>query len=126
MGVLEPIILVLAVTRITHILTAERGPFGLFSWLREKSGTSYTDVQWATVGPYDVLTEIETNDGGTKAVYAQPRTELSRLLHCHKCLSLWVGATCTLLYAWNPTVAIWLLLPFAVSLVSILMMKFVE
>lgn len=126
MGVLEPIILVLAVTRITLLFSAERGPFGLFSWLREKSGTSYTDVQRATVGPYDVLIEIETSDGGTEAVYAQPHSELSRLLHCHKCLSLWVGAICTLLYVWNPTAAIWLLLPFAASLVSILMMKFVE
>ncbi len=88
------IVLCLATWRISALLTYEAGPFNSFLELREKAGIIHDD-------------EGE--------VIGHDESFIARVLECLWCNSLWVGAIMVIFAGIFQALAIWLLLPFALS-----------
>lgn len=59
---------ILLVWWVSHLITAEHGPLGIFTRLRTRLGVSYDEY--------------------SNAVY---KNEISRLVACLQCTSVWVG-----------------------------------
>ncbi len=90
------LILGLATWRIANLLVNEDGPWDILLKLRYAAGTRYDQQSQ----PY-------------------PTNVFSGLLICVWCLSPWVGGIFTLGYLFNPTVTIWISLPFALSAMAV-------
>jgi len=89
-------ILGLAVWRWARLLSSERGPFAIFEKVRHLCGVQYTN--------YGALTT----------------SELSKLISCPECNSVWLGAIATVLYIALGIVIVWIALPFALSALAII------
>lgn len=97
-GWFDPIILALATWRIGCLIQWDRGPFAVFARCRRLFG-------------------IEHDEDGHPSAW--PDSEIGRLLQCHYCGSLWVGAGLVGCYLWQAGPTVWLALPFALSAASI-------
>lgn len=98
-GSLDPLflfILGLAVWRCATLLSSERGPFAMFEKIRHLLGVRYDG--------YNVITS----------------SELSKLISCPACNSVWLGAIATVLYIVLGIVIVWIALPFALSAFAII------
>lgn len=86
------ILSVLSVWRITHLLSAEDGPFKCISRLRQFVGSPL----WQSPGPQVGLG-------------ARVRAVLGELMDCFNCLSLWIAAPFALLLGsgWKETLLLW-------------------
>lgn len=100
-SLLDLIVLALATWRVSALLSYERGPFGVFVWLRSLFGI-------------DPVSEADPEPG------SWPETEAALLLICGWCLSLWIGAALALAYFAFGSIVVWLALPFALSAAAIL------
>lgn len=99
MRLLDFIILSLATFRLSTLLAYEDGPGDIFAWLRYWAGVEYdTHSQ-----PYGV-------------------TNIARGLLCQWCNSVWVATGLSFIYALSRK-TIWLLLPLALSAVTVLISK---
>lgn len=99
------IIYALATWRISSLFVAETGPGRVFLHIRELFG-------------------IQHDDNGK--VVLIPEIFFAELLSCVWCFSLWVGIVITILHAILPDLACFILLPFALSSLSIFLNKIVE
>ena len=106
MEALHILILGLAVYRGTSLLSAERGPCAMLQWIRVKCGVIYTE------------------ENGQEVAIAN--TELSKLISCPLCLSVWLGAIASLLYITLGIAAVWMALPLALSAFSIIVGSLVD
>ena len=92
---MEVIVLALATWRLSSLLTAEEGPFGVFTKVRHLIGVRYDE-------------------------HGQPygKNQLAAGVACLWCCSMWVGIMLAVLfYLWYDS--FWLSLPFALSAVAI-------
>ena len=126
MGIFEAAVIVGAAARLTLLLGREDGPFGILARLRKWAGTQYNDIRWANAGVHDVIFDMDDGKGGVMTVYAQPQTELSKLLHCYRCLSVWVSIALVLAYLYFGANAIAVMLPFAVSMTVITIIDYLS
>lgn len=90
------LILALSTYRITLLLTKEDGPYRVFSRFRTRSGVYYD--QWNKAKGINLL---------------------SRILACFYCCSIWVAIILSGIYWYSPLL-IYLLWPFALSTVAIM------
>jgi hypothetical protein len=97
---LEFVVFALATWRLSSLLSAEDGPWGMFAELRRFMGVRYDDhsIPYGTTMP-------------------------SKLLACVWCLSVWVGAFWALLWWLWPGVSFWLAAPLALSAGAIVVEK---
>lgn len=100
MQLVEFVVLALATWRIAYLVQFERGPFAVFSRLRERLG-------------------IEHDEDGEPVSW--PDSEPGRLVGCIRCGSVWTGVCLVGLYLAWPLAATVLALPFALSAVAIAM-----
>jgi len=98
-SLVEFLILGLATWRLGNLVQYERGPKAIFTKFRERFGITH-------------------GDDGTPMAY--PDSEMSKLLECVWCGSVWVGLGMVGLYLWSPRVAVCIALPFALSAASII------
>ena len=96
------VILGLAVWRISRLLSSERGPYALLEKIRHLCGVRYTD--------HGVTT----------------RSELSKLISCPDCNSVWLGAIASVLYIILGIAIVWIALPFALSAFAIIVGSLVD
>ncbi len=102
MNALHLIILALAIWRLSSLLTAEEGPYGIFSKFRDRAGVFYIGNRVDAYG------------------------ELAKLFSCTWCLSVWIGAIASVAYYYLREPIVWLSLPLALSAAAIVVGKFVE
>ena len=95
------VILGLAVWRISRLLSSERGPFAISEKIRHLCGVRYTDR---------VITD----------------SELSKLISCPACTSVWLGAIASVLYITLGIAIVWIALPFALSAFAIIVGSLVD
>lgn len=105
MSLPEFVILGLATWRIADLLHYGRGPYGVFTRIRERFGIGHN---------------------GDGEPLSWPDTELGRLVRCLDCGSIWVGAGLVGLYVWSAWLAVVLALPFALSAMAIGVAKAVK
>lgn len=91
------LLVALAVWRITNLLMHEAGPYNVFHRLRYLVGVRHNRENQS----------VATN-------------ELAKLFLCHWCLSLWVSLIVVAFLCFRPDWTFTVLLPFALSAVSIL------
>ena len=97
MSLANVIVLALATWRIASLLAYEDGPYNILVKFRFKLGIGYDEY---------------ANQVGTSMI--------AKLFMCVWCLSLWVGLIVTLLYICLQDIALFALLPFALSAVAII------
>lgn len=95
------VIAALAVYRLARLVALEEGPGHVFAHLRQRATTDYDQ------------------DG-------EPANFWGALLSCPLCLSVWLGLLVGPLVLLVPTVATWLLLPFALSGVATFLVRWEE
>lgn len=95
------LVLALATWRLSSLLACEDGPFGILARLRVRLGVRY---------------DQESKPYGTN--------ELSKLILCPWCSSLWFGAFWTLVWLAWPQGAHLLALPLALSAMAVLVEKY--
>ena len=101
MSFLHLAILSLAAWRLSSLLTAEEGPYEIFSKFRLKIGVHYIGNR------------------------VDARTELAKLFSCTWCLSVWIGAIASVAYViYEPIV--WIVMPLALSAAASIVGKFTE
>jgi len=99
---MELLVLALATWRLTSLLNREAGPFGLLTKFRHLIGIRYDEYS---------------------NVYG--KNQIAEMVTCHWCLSVWVGiAVAASYYLWNDVW--WLMLPLALSTVSIIIDRITE
>lgn len=84
------------------MLAAERGPFAIFEKIRHLCGVQY-------IG-YEIITD----------------SELSKLISCPACNSIWLGTIASVLYITLGIVIVWIALPFALSAFAIIVDSLVD
>lgn len=91
--------------RIGRMLQYERGPLSVFTRLRLRLGVQHDEdgepVSW-------------------------PDTEAGRLVRCLDCGSVWVAVGLAGIYLWQPSAALAMALPFALSAVAIMASRWVN
>lgn len=92
---LHLIILCLATYRLSNFLSWESGPFEIFDKLRYFVGVRYDESS----RPFG-------------------KNVISKGIICQWCNSVWIGVLLVILYAVEPQLVLWLLLPFAVSAIT--------
>lgn len=105
MGFPELVVMSLATWRISSLFVHDDGPFDAFKKLREAAGVEYYD---------DGLLVIKYYKG------------LAKLLTCVWCVSIWVGIFAVFAWAIAPALAVWLMLPFALSGAAVLVEEVVN
>lgn len=103
------VLLSLATWRMASLLAREDGPAYLFLKLRRAAGVVYEDEE--TVNKETGEKEVETT--------MTPTNWLAEGLICMKCNSVWVGTVLTILYFIFPNLTRILVLPLALSAMSI-------
>lgn len=93
---------ILATWRISSLFVHEKGPFHIFSILREAIGIQHD------------------NDDNP---YAYPSGFLGELFSCVWCFSIWIGIFLAILYFISASVYVWITLPLAWSAGAILLEK---
>jgi len=104
-GSLDPLflfILGLAAWRFARLLSSERGPFAIFEKVRRLCGVRYENGF--------VVTD----------------SELSKLISCPDCNSVWLGAIASVLYITLGIAIVWIALPFALSAFAIIVGSLVD
>lgn len=99
MSVLEMVVAVFALWRVSALLSYERGPANVFLKLRETAG-------------------IRHDDDGKPTEW--PTTWATGVIVCVWCLSVNLAIPYAALWFFFPTVAFWLSLPFALSAGAVL------
>ena len=95
--VLDMTILALAVWRLSSMLVNEDGPLHIFNKLRYKAGMRYDEHS-----------------------SEYPTTQLSELLSCVWCTSVWIAIVASVLYLVLEAAAVYIAMPLALSAVAIL------
>lgn len=95
----------LATWRISALFVHDDGPFDAFKRLREAVGVEH----------YDDGSHVQNCYKG-----------LAKLLTCVWCVSVWVGIFAVFGWAIAPALAIWLMLPFALSGMAVLVEEVVN
>ncbi len=104
------VLLSLATWRMASLLAREDGPFNrVFLQLRQAAGVVYEDEK--TVNEETGEEEIDTT--------MTPTNWVAEGLICMKCNSVWVGTVLTILYFISPSLTRLLVLPLALSTMSI-------
>lgn len=111
MTALQLIVLALAVTRLSLMFVKEDGPMYIFKKLRDKVGIQNISLPNGDIKTF-VIDEEHNLFGG--------------LLACVWCTSIWVSAILTILYYLLPTVAIFISMILALSMISILINVYIE
>lgn len=96
------LIIAFATYRLTLLFSKENGPKDIFEWIRFKLGVRRDEHS----------REVATGFW-------------SELILCPYCFSVWVGITVTLSIVLIPAIALWCLLPFALSGVSVFLFRWV-
>lgn len=94
MGLDNLVLLILAVWRVSSLVTAERGPWDVFVRLRARAG-------------------IRPDEHGEPESW--PDGFVAGVLSCLWCCSVYVGIVAAVAYYLAPVVTVWLCLPFALS-----------
>lgn len=85
---IDIIIFILAIYRISFMLAHEDGPFRIFDRLRQITGVYRNKY---------------------------PKNMIAGVLECPLCLSVWLAFATTVVYWYNEDITVWLALPFALS-----------
>ncbi len=102
MEFLNLVILAMAITRLSQLVTDEYGLFGIFERLRNLAGVN------------------ENKEGGRVDQDEAQSNQLSAILSCIRCASLWIAIGAVIAYYLAPDPVIWIALPFALSEAAIM------
>lgn len=95
-------VLGLATWRIGSMVAVEDGPIGIFGWFRDKVGVKYD----------------EQSEPSGSNFFAEG-------IKCVWCNSIWIGIAFAIAYWFQPTLTMFIALPFSLSAVAIIVEEYV-